>query len=223
MRASRASGHHRMVGTLQAVLDRHITRGKIDQAPGNEERRYLARAALLEKQRRIGNAGEAAAPGADHRAGGAAILFGGRMPIGVIERLARRAHREDDEVVDLALILRLHPLIGVECAVGAVAPRNHASDPTGQIGYIERTDLFGTALAVEDALPGRLDATAEWRHHAEARDDNPPHIQHSSREFAAHNKKPVDRTTTARPASSAPRRGVSLSPSSLEILWRRRR
>src|SRR5229473_1127556 len=91
MRASRASGHHRMVGTLQAVLDRHITRGKIDQTPGNEEWRYLARAALLEKQRRIGDAGEAADPGANHRAGGAAILFSGRMPIGVIERLARRA------------------------------------------------------------------------------------------------------------------------------------
>ena len=24
------------------------------------------------------------------------------------------------------------------------------------------------------------DATTEWRHHAEARDDNPPHIHHSS-------------------------------------------
>src|SRR5713101_7808921 len=218
MRASRASGHHRMVGTFQAVLDRHITRGKIDQTPGNEEWRYLARAALLEKQRRIGDPGEAADPGADHRAGGAAILFGGRMPIGVIERLARRAHREDDEIVDLALILRLHPLVGVECAVGAVTPRNHASDPTGQIRDIECIDLSGATLAVEDALPGRLDATAEWRHHAEARHDNPPHIQHSSPGFAANNKKPVDRTTTARPASSAPRRGLSFSRSFLEIL-----
>src|SRR5713101_4368359 len=222
MRAGRASGHHRMVGTLQAVLDRHITRGKIDQTPGNEEWRYLARAALLEKQRRIGDAGEAADPGADHRAGGAAILFSGRMPIGVIERLARRAHRENDEIVDLALILWLHPLVGIEGAAGAVAPWNHAGDPAGQIGDVERVDLSGAALAVEDALPGRLDAAAEWRHHAEARDDNPPHIQHSRPRFAAHNKKPMDRSTTARPASSAPRGGVSFLRSFREILWRRR-
>src|SRR6202035_6058477 len=92
---------------------------------------------------------------------------------------ARRTHRKDDEVVDLALILRLHPLVGVECAVGAVAARDQAGDPTGQIGDVKRVNLPGAAFAVEDTLPGRLDATAEWRHHAEARDDNPPHIDHS--------------------------------------------
>ena len=92
----------------------------------------------LREQRRIGDAGQAADPGADHGAGGAAILFGGRMPIGVVERLTRRAHREDDEIVDLALILRLHPLVGIEGAVGAVAARNHAGDPAGQIGDRQR-------------------------------------------------------------------------------------
>ena len=39
------------------------------------------------------------------------------LPAGIVERLRRRAHRIDDEVVDLALLLRLHPLIGI---VGAV-------------------------------------------------------------------------------------------------------
>src|SRR4030088_2267121 len=133
------------------------------------------------------------------------------MPIGVIERLARGTHRKDDEIVDLALILRLHPLIRIECAVAAVAPRHHAGDPAGQIGDVKRVDLFGAALAVENPLPGRLYATAEWRHHAEARDDNPPHIHHSSPRIAAHKKKPVDRSNTARPVSSAPRGGSAFS------------
>src|SRR5450759_5724953 len=169
-----------MVGALETVLDRDITRSKIDQTSGNEEWRYLARSALLQKQRRIGNAGKAADPRTDHRAGGATILFGGRMPFGIVERLARRAHCKDDEIIDLALILRLHPLVGIECAGAAVAARNHTGDPAGQIGDVKRIDLPGAALAVEDAFPGRLDATAEWRHHAEACDDNPPHIRHSS-------------------------------------------
>src|SRR3954451_152242 len=113
------------------------------------------------------------------------------MPIRIVERLPCRAHRENDEVVDLALVLRLHPLVRIERAVTAVAPRHHAGDPAGQIGDVERVDLAGAALAVEDTLPGRFAATAERRHHAKARDDNPPHIQHSSPSFAAHDKNPV--------------------------------
>ena len=40
------------------------------------------------------------------------ILVLARMPVGVVERLCRGAHRVDDEVVDLALFLRLHPIVG---------------------------------------------------------------------------------------------------------------
>src|ERR1700744_1465753 len=144
------------------------------------------------------------------------------MPIGIVERLARRAHRENDEIVDLALVLWLHPLVGIEGAGAAVTARNQAGDAAGQIRYVECVDLPGSALAVEHPLPRRFDAAAEWRHHAEARDDNPPHFHHSSPGFAVHNKKPVDRWNAARPASSAPRGGVSFSRSFREIWWRRR-
>src|SRR5215212_11750854 len=135
------------------------------------------------------------------------------MPIGIVERLACRTHRENDEVIDLTLILWLHPLIGIESAVGAVAPRNQAGDLTGQIGDVKRLDLLRAALAIEDAFPGRLDAAAQWRHHAQARDDNPPHIEHSSPAFAADKKNPLERSTTAPPATSAPR-----EPSALCVL-----
>src|SRR3954453_4492099 len=115
------------------------------------------------------------------------------MPTGIVERLARRTHRENDEVVDLALVLRLHPLVGIEGAAGAIPARDHACDPAGQIGNVEGIDLPGATLAIEDALPGRLDATTGWVDVAEARDENPPHIQPSNPEFTAHDKKPVDR------------------------------
>src|SRR5882672_10922755 len=212
-----------MVGALEAMRDRDVPRSQIDQPPGNEEWRYLAWPALLQQQRGIGNAGEAADPGPDHGAGGALFLFGRRVPIGIIERLTRRAHGEDDEIVDLALVLRLHPLVGIEGAGGAVAARDHAGDSAGQIGDVEGVDLPGAALAVEDAFPGRLDATAEWRNHAEARDDNPPHIlalQLGIRRPQQETGGPFDNGPSGFVSTA---RGVSFSRSFREILWRRRR
>jgi hypothetical protein len=55
----------------------------------------------------------------------------------------------------------------------------------GEIRYLERVDLSGAALTVENAFPGRLDATAKRRNHAQAGDDNTPHIQHSRRWMVA--------------------------------------
>src|SRR3954447_22949619 len=124
------------------------------------------------------------------------------MPPGIVKRLTCGAHREDDKIVDLALVLWLHPLIGIEGAVGAVAPRNDAGNSAGQVGNVKAVDLLGAALAIEDARPGRLDAAAQRRHHAQARDDNPPHIQHSSPAFAACKERPLERAKTA-PCSSS--------------------
>src|SRR5690349_2478813 len=137
------------------------------------------------------------------------------MPVGIVERLAGSGHREDDEIIDLALVLRLHPLVGIEGAIGAVAARHDAGDLARQIRDVERFDPARAALTVEDPLPGRLDATTEWRDHAEARDDNSPHASSSSpspetSSPAACNKKPVERITMARPALSHPHRASAL-------------
>src|SRR5580692_13077160 len=110
------------------MLDRYITGGEIDQPARNEERRHLARAALLQEDRRVGDAGKAADAGTDHGAGGAFLFLAGWMPAGIIERLSGGRHREDDEVVDLALVLWLHPLVGVEARIGTIAARHHAGD-----------------------------------------------------------------------------------------------
>jgi hypothetical protein len=99
------------------------------------------------------------------------------MPVRIVKRLRGGRHRKDDEVIDLALFFRLHPIIGIEGAVGPVAARNHAGDLAGQIRNVECIDLLGTALTGKDALPGRLDAIGQRRHHAQTRDDNPPHLR----------------------------------------------
>src|SRR5262249_56405819 len=91
------------------------------------------------------------------------------------ERLARRTHGKDDEVVDLALLLRLHPLVGIEAAVGAVAARDLTGDFGRQIGDVEALDPACAAFALEQALPARLDAAGERRHHADPRNDDTPH------------------------------------------------
>src|SRR6185437_2514692 len=131
--------------------------------------------------------------------------------------------REDDEVVDLALVLWLHPLVGIEAGVGTVAARHHAGDLARQIGDVEGLDLPRAARAAQDSLPGRLDAASERRHHTEACDDNPPHACNSSPDGAACNKKPARRICTVWPALSLPRKGVSFWRSFQGTWWRRRR
>ena len=78
------------------------------------------------------------------------------MPIGVVESLLRRRHAEKDEVVDLALFLRLHPLVGVEGSVRAIAARNLARDFAGQIGDFKSLNPPDSAFTGEEALPCRL-------------------------------------------------------------------
>src|SRR5471030_2887191 len=86
------------------------------------------------------------------------IFVTGRPPAGVVERLARRAHGIDDELINLALLLGLHPLVGIEGGVAAVAARHAASDLAGDVGDVEAVDLGSATLALEDARPRRLDA-----------------------------------------------------------------
>jgi hypothetical protein len=47
MGAGRAGGHHRMIRALEAVFDRNLTRGEVDEAGRDKERRDAARTLLL--------------------------------------------------------------------------------------------------------------------------------------------------------------------------------
>src|SRR5206468_9423892 len=64
-----------------SVLDRDIARREVDQTSGDEEGRHLPRTALLQENRGVGDARQAADAGADQGAGGTAVLFRRRVPI----------------------------------------------------------------------------------------------------------------------------------------------
>ena len=154
------------------MRDRYVAGRQVDQASGNEEGRDTPRPSLLEHHGGLGNAGKAADPGSDHHAGSDLLFVGRRLPTRIVQRLARGTHGKDDEIIDLALLLRLHPLIRVECAVGAVAAWNLASDLSRQVGDIEWFDTPGPAFAVYEPAPRRLHPAGQRRHHAEACDDD---------------------------------------------------
>ena len=99
----------------------------------------------------VGDATGAADAGTDHHPARALILVTLRLPAGVIERLLGRAHGVDDELVDLALLFRLHPLVGIIGAVGAIAARDLAGDTRAQVGDVDALDAADSALAVDQA------------------------------------------------------------------------
>src|SRR5262249_30183699 len=125
----------------------------------------------------LGDALEAADPGPYHHAGARPLLVAGRLPPRVVDRLGGGAHRVGDELVDLSLLLRLHPLVGIVGAARAVAARDLAGDLGGQIGHFEFLDLARAALAAKQTHPRLLDAAGERRDHAQSGDDDTSHAR----------------------------------------------
>src|SRR5437660_10142362 len=95
----------------------------------------------------------------------------------ITESLLRRTHGKDDEIIDLALFFRLHPLVGIECGVGAIPTRHLTGNFRRQIRDIELFDTACAAFTIEEPPPTRLDSASERRHHAEACDDDAPHLR----------------------------------------------
>src|SRR5262249_31703757 len=177
MRPARTGGYYRVIGPLQAVRNRHISCCQVDQTAGDEERRHAPRPSLFQYDGSFGNAGETPDTGPDHHAGARLFVIARRLPARIVERLTRGAHGEDDEIIDLALLRRLHPLVGIEAAVGAITTPNLTGDLRRQIRNVEGLDAPGPAIAADEALPRRLDAASERRHHAESRDDDASHLR----------------------------------------------
>src|SRR5256886_14106291 len=177
MRSGRTRGYHGVVGPFQAMRNRHISRCEIDQPAGNEERRHPPRSLLLQHYRRSGKAGSPADPRADHHSRFDLIGVAQGLPACIIERLARGAHGENNEIVDLALLLWFHPLVGIEAAIRAVATRNLTSDLRRQIGDVESFDAPGPALTLDEALPPRLVAASKPPHPVRPRDHVAPQLQ----------------------------------------------
>ena len=175
MRAGRTGGDHSVVGTLEAELDRHEARGQVDQRAGNEERADAARALLVHQRGGVGNVAQATDAGAHENAGAVLLVLGLQLDAGILHRLLGGRHGIDDEVVVAADFLGIHPLLGIEGAVAAVAARDFAGDLAGQVGCIEARDLAAARLAREKPAPGFVDAIGERGNHTKSGDDDTPH------------------------------------------------
>ena len=222
MRAGRAGGDHGVVRTFEAMLDRDIAGGEIDQASGNEERADAARALLGKQQRGLLDALKAADARADQHAGADLVLIGGRLPAGILQRLGGGAHGVDDEVVDLALLLRLHPVVGLKL------PSEPSPRGTWQATWQDRSETSKLSMRRAAFWPAvrrshaSLVAAAERRDETQACDDDTSH-----RAFAWSSREPIvepfEGFRLSRAGGEAPARSRVKRPySSPGTLWRRR-
>ena len=129
----------------------------------------------LRMMRVFGDALDAADAGADHHAGGVAVVVGLGLPAGIGQRLVGGGDSVEDEVADLAQFLRLENRFGIEGAVAAVAARNDVRDLAGQVVDLEFGDAAALHSAGEQLLPAMLEAHAERRDEAHPRDDDASH------------------------------------------------
>ena len=85
--------------------------------PGMKNGETSPRAAVAQHQRRFRYSLHTTDPRADQNAARDLVLVFVGMPAGVVKSLRCRSHGKDDEIVDLALLLRLHPVVRIEASV----------------------------------------------------------------------------------------------------------
>src|SRR5262245_22313066 len=152
-----------MIGALKPVPDGDVARREIDEAAGDEKGADAPWSLVPQEERGLGNATEAA-DARPHQNAGTLLPFRSiRFPVGIAQSHLRRAHRIDDEVVNLALLLHLHPIVGVELALAQRAARHEARDLAGKIVDNELLDPACPTGALEQARPSGLHAAAKRR------------------------------------------------------------
>ena len=175
VRAGRAGGDDRVVRSLEPVPDADLARDQVDERTGDEEGAHPLRTALLDEHSGLGNGGQTADARSDHHPGPQLRLVGQVGDARLLHRLLRGGHAVEDEVVDLAPLLRLHERVGIEGTVRAVTHRNLAGVCGCQRGGVEPGDRSGAGSALDQPRPCGADAGAQRADHAHSGDDNPPH------------------------------------------------
>ena len=175
MRAGGARRDNGMVGAFEAMADGDLAGGEIDQASGNEKRRHAARALIAQCIARLDNAFQPANARANQNARGNLVFIARWMPVSVIQRLLRGSHCIDDEIINFALLFRLHEVIRIESAAAAVSTFDLAGDLAGEIIDLEVFDPRRAIAASYEARPCQLSAHCERRHHANTGYDNASH------------------------------------------------
>src|SRR5581483_2918737 len=133
------------------------------------------RSSFVQRHGSAGDPFNATDTGTDQHARFGLLVVGLRMPTSIVERLSCRTHRKDDELVDLALFFRLHPLIGIVTGAGPVAARDDTGDLAGNVGHVESVDLLRPAFALEQPRPCSFDAATERCKHPHPSDDDTSH------------------------------------------------
>ena len=180
--AGGAGRHDGVVRPLQAVADRDLAAGQVDQGRGDEEGADAARTGFGQDRRAVGDGAQAAYAGPHDDAGAFLVLVRLGMPIGVVQSLVGRCDAEQDEVVDPLAFLGRHDGVGIKAA-GDVGPapaatvhaRNLARDGAAEAFGIEGRDLSDAGTALEDAFPAQIDPVAQGRDKAETGDDDATH------------------------------------------------
>ena len=129
------------------MLYRDVAARQIDEATGNEEGRHPPRTLLLQQDRRVGDPREAAYARADQNPRTLLRFRSVELQARIGDRLVGRSDGIDDEIIDLALLLRLHPVVRIELALGLGATRNEIGDLAGDVGNFKFLDAPGTVLA----------------------------------------------------------------------------
>ncbi|MNL78682.1 hypothetical protein D3C87_2051340 [compost metagenome] len=80
------------------------------------------------------------------------------MPAGVVQRHVGGCDRKNNEMIDLALLLELHPVIGIERAFG-IARRDTTGDLGRKIIDLEFGHEAGTTFPGEKFRPGQFSST----------------------------------------------------------------
>ena len=140
----------------------------------NEERTEPARSLFMDGYRAFLDSLKAADAGPDQDAGADAFIFILSFPARIGDRLIGGAHRINDEIVDLALLLRLHAVVRVELA----RPRpsgNEAADLTRDIRNLELGDAPCAALPRDEVRPHVINADANRRDQSDTSYDYPTH------------------------------------------------
>ena len=172
--ARRAGGDDGMIGPFELMRDGDLAADEVDQSAWDEEGRDAPGTLLVQRYRGVIDAAETADAGADHDAGLDLFLVRARRPVSVAERLGSRGHAEHNEVVDLPLLFRVHPVAWIEGVLG-VAAGHLSGNATRQVGDVEVLDLVQPRFARDQTPPRRFDATSDRRNHSEAGDDYSPH------------------------------------------------
>ena len=167
-------------GPFRPCPNGDVAARQIDQTAWDEERRQPPRTLLLQQQCAVVDAAETTDPGADHDTGLDLLFVGFGGPIRIRQRLGRCTDGEKDEVVDLALLFRLKPIVRIELALGRIAPRNLGRDAAGQVRHFEIADRGGSAVACRQSPPGRIGISAQRCHQTDAGDDDASRCVHST-------------------------------------------